>query len=80
MKPSEVKLSLSKEENRAVISISNSCDNLREEEIKLLFERFYRADKSRVNPDKNSGLGLSIAKSIIEHYHINYTQNIYLFI
>ncbi|MHC6180338.1 HAMP domain-containing sensor histidine kinase [Clostridium sp. JNZ X4-2] len=68
VKPSKVNVALGKEDDKAVISISNSCKDLNEENIKMIFERFYRADKSRSSPDNNSGLGLSIAKSIIEHH------------
>ncbi|MCI1944418.1 HAMP domain-containing sensor histidine kinase [Clostridium luticellarii] len=75
VKPSEVKVSLYREGHRAAIYISNSCDNLEERDVKMLFERFYRADRARSNPDNNSGLGLSIARSIIEHHGGSITSN-----
>ena len=34
--------------------------------LQHLFESFYRADESRTNPEKGSGLGLAVVKRIIE--------------
>ena len=50
--------------------IKNSGDKIPEEKLPKLFERFYRADTSRTNSSSNGyGLGLSIAKKIIEIHH-----------
>lgn len=65
LQPSEVKVSLTKENDNAIFSISNMCENINESNINMLFERFYRADESRFNPDNSSGLGLSITQNII---------------
>ncbi|AZV56900.1 HAMP domain-containing sensor histidine kinase [Clostridium sp. AWRP] len=67
-KPSDVKVSLTQCDKNAVISISNNCKNLNTKNVNMVFEKFYRADKSRTNPDEGSGLGLSITKSIIERH------------
>ncbi|QXE21046.1 HAMP domain-containing sensor histidine kinase [Clostridium sp. 001] len=68
-KPSDVNVSLTQCDKNAIISISNKCKNLNIENVSMLFEKFYRADKSRTNPDEGSGLGLSITKSIIERHN-----------
>jgi len=50
--------------------IKNSGTKIPEEKLPKLFERFFRADTSRTNGSKNGyGLGLSIAKKIIDIHH-----------
>lgn len=46
------------------ISFANKCRELKKEDFENIFEKFYRADKSRTN--EGSGLGLPIVKRIIE--------------
>lgn len=61
-----VTLSLKAKQSRAVLSVHNGGTPLSREDLEHLFERFYRADKSRAN--EGYGLGLSIAKSIVENH------------
>lgn len=50
--------------------IKNSGDKIPDEKLPKLFERFFRGDISRTNGAKNGyGLGLSIAKKIIDIHH-----------
>jgi len=74
-KPSNVHVSLIQHDKKVVISTSNRCKNLNVENINMLFEKFYRMDTSRTNPDEGSGLGLSITKSIIEKHGGNIWAN-----
>ncbi|HQO12080.1 MAG TPA: HAMP domain-containing sensor histidine kinase [Petrotogaceae bacterium] len=55
-----------KQDSEVILEISNPSDNINDEELKNMFERFYRIDKSRSGSLGGSGLGLSIAKSIIQ--------------
>jgi signal transduction histidine kinase len=52
-------------EDQIWISVSNSGSGISPEDLPHLFERFFQADKSRSQPRRGSGLGLSIAKGII---------------
>ncbi len=52
--------------NMTVISIKNSGDGLSEEELPLVFDRFYKTDKSRSLDSTGVGLGLNIVRSIIK--------------
>lgn len=48
----------------ASIQISNETDDLKQEDLKHLFEKFYRKDESRSTHSGGAGLGLAIAKQI----------------
>ncbi|HEX9058980.1 MAG TPA: HAMP domain-containing sensor histidine kinase, partial [Clostridia bacterium] len=52
--------------SKAVISIEDSGEGIKEESLPFIFDRFYRADPARNSSKGGSGLGLSIAKQIIE--------------
>ena len=48
------------------LAVHDSGPGLNAEELRRIFNRFYRADVSRQREDGGSGLGLAIAKSIVE--------------
>ncbi len=52
------------------VSVINQGDAIPDEDINLIFDRFYRTDKSRARPDSEGvGLGLSITKAIVKAHH-----------
>lgn len=65
----KVIVDLHKNKNDIVLQVKNQGSPIPEEERDKIFERFYRVDKSRNRNEKRYGLGLAIAKSIVEKYH-----------
>lgn len=65
----KVFVDLKLEKNNAIIKVKNEGIPIPEEEKDKIFERFYRVDKSRNRNEKRYGLGLAIAKSIVESYN-----------
>lgn len=66
VKGSNVNINLKKINESVIISFENIVDNITEEDIEKVFNRFYRMDESRNSRTTGSGLGLAIAKSIVE--------------
>ncbi len=54
--------------SRAVIDISDTGIGISKEDLPFIFDRYFRGDKSRTRHLEGSGLGLSIAKWIIESH------------
>lgn len=52
--------------DRVVIKFRNFCDEIPQEKIDRLFDKFFRMDSSRATATGGSGLGLAIAKQIVE--------------
>ncbi|WP_205163083.1 ATP-binding protein [Clostridium beijerinckii] len=65
-KNSDINIKILKTENRAMVSIENEGKPIKEDELNKIFDMFYRTDESRNNRTGGSGIGLSIAKSIVE--------------
>ena len=52
--------------NFAVLEVANGAKVLEEEQLKHLFDRFYRTDGAREDTGSHYGLGLSIAQAVTE--------------
>lgn len=69
-KGSRINLTGQKTDGHIAVNIADQGIGINPNEIPNLFNRFYRADKSRTKSDSSGyGLGLSIAKQIIDRHH-----------
>ncbi len=64
----EIKVSLKKSGDKKIFSVYNTGSGIRDDEKEKIFERFYRSDDSRSRSTGGYGLGLAIAKSIIDYH------------
>ncbi|OCA83273.1 hypothetical protein A8F94_19430 [Bacillus sp. FJAT-27225] len=64
-KGSTVEIRVYQEED-AIVEVSNIGIAIPSADLPFIFERFYRVDKSRSDSQESSGLGLAIAKAIID--------------
>ncbi len=59
-----ITVSAKKRQNHVIIEVADTGSGIAPEDIPRIFERFYKADRSRSG--KGTGLGLAIAKHIVE--------------
>jgi signal transduction histidine kinase len=64
----KITLRTEKTENGVELHVQDNGPGIEAEELSQIFNRFYRADKSRQRDEGGSGLGLAIAKSIVERH------------
>lgn len=62
----QIRLSLKKQNKTIRLTVANTTDGVSKEVLDNMFERFYRGDPSRNSATKGYGIGLSIAKAIVE--------------
>lgn len=70
---STIKVETSVKKNKLFLSIKDTGIGIPKEDLKLIWDRFYKSDLSRGKDKKGTGLGLSIVKEIINSHgeHIN---------
>lgn len=60
------KLAIEEKEKQVFVSVYNEGQGIPEEDIPFVFERFYKSDKSRGIDKTGVGLGMYIARTIVE--------------
>jgi signal transduction histidine kinase len=77
---SEIEMAIYREENKAVIRISDKGEGIAENDIPYIFDPFFKSDKNRPASYKGAGLGLSLCKKIIDlhngHIEVKSKKNI----
>ncbi|MBO5935376.1 MAG: HAMP domain-containing histidine kinase [Clostridia bacterium] len=61
-----IRVTLTSSGNKKIFQVYNTGNGIRNSEKDKIFERFYRSDESRSKSTGGYGLGLSIAKSIVD--------------
>lgn len=77
---SAVKIETSEKKNKIFVSVKDTGIGIPKEQMKLIWDRFYKSDLSRGKDKKGTGLGLSIVKEIItahnEHINVISTEGV----
>jgi signal transduction histidine kinase len=66
--PCRIMIRIYKEGGHPCLSVTDNGIGIRREDLPFIFERFYRADKSRSHETSGTGLGLSIAEWIVKQH------------
>ncbi|MDI9469797.1 MAG: HAMP domain-containing sensor histidine kinase [Bacillota bacterium] len=62
----EIIISAKKENSFAVVTFQNTGETISPENLQMIFDKFSRLDQARTSETGGTGLGLSVAKEIIE--------------
>lgn len=64
-----ITLRASQQQDNLRLAVTDTGPGIPEDQLMNIFERFYRIEESRSQNNGESGLGLAIAKSIVEAHH-----------
>ncbi len=63
---------ISKDGKKVKIKVFNTGDNIKQEDMSRIWNRFYKSDESRNREDGGTGIGLSFVKAIMSNYGNKY--------
>ena len=64
----QVEVRVEETEGEVILIVADDGTGIAAEDLPHIFERFYRADKSRTDSGEHSGLGLALAQSIAKNH------------
>lgn len=67
-----INIRLKNKGQKVLIEISNSGDEITKEDLKHIWDKYYKVDKSYHRVTLGTGLGLSIVKNLLELHHFKY--------
>ena len=72
-----IEIKIEKAEGKARVSIFNTGEQIPQESIPHIWEKFYKVDKARTREYGGSGVGLSIVKAIMDSMNQKYGMDNY---
>ena len=67
-----IEIKLEEIDNKYKVSITNSGEGISEEDLSLIWDKYYKIDKTYSRVQVGTGIGLSIVKNILELHNYNY--------
>lgn len=64
-------ISVWSDDENVLVSIGNFGPGIESEDLRYVFDRFYKTDRSRNSDKKGAGLGLSLVKNIMNYHNQN---------
>ena len=68
----KIEIKIEKKEEKIRVSIFNTGNNIKEENLNKIWGRFYKEDTSRNRTDGGTGIGLALVKAIMNNYKNSY--------
>ncbi len=74
----EVTIHVSRKAKAAIVTITDTGIGMTEEDLARIYEKFYRADKSRSSSKEGTGIGMYVVKRLLEMHDANivYTSTV----